>query len=152
MNRNEIVYAMLYKTAAGGSIEPLGVRHRLRRIVRLLTPPMVGLGILHMYHTVRSWIDKRHFEKVLEEVMKEPSIARYPKEQVRRYAETFYELNPDLATKAEVLKTFLRSALAMQGIDPGFASKVVQRTKPPIDISVPLGPIIAQKLFGSMGS
>lgn len=94
-----------------------------------------ALGTIFLSQGIREMIDvmkerhkRRKFEKNLEEVIMEtPELHQYPIEKVRAFAHAYFELNPDLVSQKEVLKSILKSSLAMGGIDPMFASKIYKK-------------------------
>lgn len=153
--KNDLAYYILYKTAAKNPtiflkiLPPESTRKKFIDILKsreFLIPASIIGGIIGT-NLISNVLEKNKFKKALSEVSKDPFIAKYPEDKVMDYASTLYDLNPKLAGNKEILRTFLQSALAMQSIDPSFASRIAQRKRSPFETTIPLGPVLFRQLI-----
>lgn len=98
-------------------------------------PMLIAAGIAlstvpPIIEVVAHQIRKRKFVQHVKDLMEnDETIKQYPKEKVILYADTLFSLNPDLAMHKEVLRSFLRSSLAMDAIDPNFARNLLTKQR-----------------------
>lgn len=106
-----------------------------RRVLPWIVGGLIAAAIPPVAHALENMIAKRRMQELtararaLVELLIDdtPELQQYPRAKVHAYAYTLLKLNPDLFLEPEVLRSTLKSTLAMGGIDPVFASKVMAK-------------------------